>query len=290
MMKILTRIKTNRLLALALIAVLLLGIAEQGSAQDIRSRLSANYTQKADNSKILSAKLLLRQGRRYTPAEGLTVKFTLTDGENEKLLGTALTDNAGEAMMILAADYQLPVNEELFTVFSASFEGNDSCRASSTDMEIKALDVQIALGDSESKTITVTLQEQNEEGETVPVVDEAVTLSINRLFSKLPIAVGSTDENGVFEFTYEDDIPGDAEGNITIVAQMIESSFYGTVEAEKQALWGEPVDHTVDVSARALWTNQAPLWMLVATFIVLAGVWFNFGLAIYNLLKVKRQK
>jgi len=279
--------RITRLLTIVLI-VGFTGIFSTSVAQDIRTRMKVEYLRKADNSKVLNAKLLLRDGRKYVPANEFSVSYSVLNNDEELVLGDAVTDANGEAMFIISADYKLPVNEENFTVLTASFAGNDSCRSSSSDVEVKDISMQIELGNAEEKSITVALTEVNEEGAVIPVADEYVSIFIERLFSLLPVGDGTTDENGVFEFTYEDEIPGDEVGNVNIVVKLEGSDLYGTVEAENQAKWGTPVDYSVDVSARALWSDQAPLWMLIAIFIVLGGAWFNFGLAIYNLFKVKK--
>lgn len=264
------------------------GIIHTSEAQSVRSRLKVEYLKKADDSKVLTAKLLLRQGRRYVPVPGLTVDYSVLNGEEEVILGTGLTDANGEAMLIISPDYKLPENENRFTVLSASFAGNDSTQSASSEIEIKDVTIDVELGDKESKLISVSVTELNEEGNYVPVADEYLSISIDRLFSLLPVGDGTTDSLGVFEFVYEDEIPGDEDGDVGIVVKLEDSALYGTVETMNQAKWGTPVDYTVDVSARALWSDQAPLWMLIATFIVLVGAWFNFGLAIFNLMKVKK--
>lgn len=276
-----------KLFTLTLI-ICLSGTLSSVDAQDIRTRLKVEYHRKADNSKILTAKLLLRQGRKYLPAPEMTINYSVLKNDEELVIGDAVTDAKGEAMFIISADYKLPENEELFTVLTASFAGNDSCRSSSSDVEIKDIDMHIELGSMDEKTITIALTEQNKEGEVVPVVDEFVSISIERLFSLLPIGDGTSDENGIMEFTFEDEIPGDEDGDVTIVARLEESDLYGTVEVANQAKWGTPVDYTVDVSARALWSDQAPLWMLIAVFVVLGGAWFNFILVLVNLFKMKK--
>lgn len=280
--------KSLIVLIIAIITICFTGIFSSANAQSVRSRIKVEYLRKPDNSKALTAKLLLRQGRKYVPAANFPVTYSVLKNDEELELGTATTDENGEALFIISADYQLPVNEDNFTVLSAAFAGNDTCRSSSSDVEVKDITVQVDVGNNESKTITVSLSEKDNEGNVIPVAEEYVTLSIERLFSLLPIGDGSTDSLGVFEFVYEDEIPGDAEGNINVIVKLEESELYGTVETAQKANWGTPVDYSVDVSARALWSDQAPLWMLIATFIVLAGAWFNFGLAVLNLLKMKK--
>ena len=263
-------------------------IPSGSQAQDVRSRLRMGYIKKADDSKHLTAKLLLRQGRRYVPASDFTITYSLLNNETEVELGTAHTDENGDALFVISPEYKIPVNEENFATLIASFAGNDTCRGSSAEVEVKDILVQIETGDAETKTISVILSEKDSVGNNMPVQEEFVSIYIERLYSLLPIGDGVTDENGVLDFTYEDDIPGDAEGNINVIVKLEESELFGTVEANKNAGWGTPVSYEVDVSARALWSDQAPHWMIIATFIVLAGAWFNFILAMVNLFKIKK--
>ncbi|MDX1285817.1 MAG: hypothetical protein R3182_12425 [Draconibacterium sp.] len=273
--------------------ILFIGFLVQTSAiqaQSVRSRLKITYEKNSDGTKELNAKLLLRQGRRYIPAPDFEIEFTATNNKEVTRFGTGTTNTDGEAMMIISSEYKVPVNEENYSTFTATFAGNDTCRSSTSDVEVKDISINVEVSDIESKTVMVTLLEKDSTGNQIPVADEFLSISIERLYSLLPIGDGMTDENGIFEFTYEDEIPGDAEGNINLVIRLEESELYGTVEAESKAKWGTPVSNEVDVSARALWSDQAPLWMLIAVFIVLIGAWFNFGLAIYNLLKIKKVK
>lgn len=280
----------NKMGLIIVLISLLFGLVftQEATAQNIRTRLKLEYTKKPDNSKIINAKLLLRQGRRYVPQKGLTISYVVMNGEEEQLLGEGQTDAAGNAMLVISEDYILPVNLDNTVSIGAKFAGNDSCRKSSSSLEIQDMILTFGSVDNETKTVTINASVLDSVGNQIPVADEYVEIFIERLFSLLPVGDGTTDENGFASFTYEDEIPGDAEGNINLIASITGSDIYGDVEAKSRVKWGTPVDHTVDVSARALWSDQAPLWMIIACFIVLVGAWFNFGLVIYHLIKMKR--
>ena len=108
------------------------------------------------------------------------------------------------------------------------------------------------------------------------------------MFSLLPIIEDFSDEEGKLISDFPNDLPGDSVGNLTVIVSIIESDEYGTVEKQKTIDWGIPVDFSEAETPRALWTDEAPIWMAWAVYVILAGAWLNFMYAVYKVVKVKR--
>ena len=72
------------------------------------------------------------------------------------------------------------------------------------------------------KTITVNAI-VNENGEDKPVPDEIVMIYVPRMFSLLLINELTLDENGTASFEFPSDLPGDKDGNLTIIAKFEEN-------------------------------------------------------------------
>ncbi len=70
----------------------------------------------------------------------------------------------------------------------------------------------------------------------------------------------TTDENGEAGVDFPTDLPGDASGNVTVIARVEDDDKLGNVEAMKTINWGVPAKVESAVPARALWSsgNNAP--------------------------------
>jgi hypothetical protein len=87
---------------------------------------------------------------------------------------------------------------------------------------------------------------------------------------------------------FPDDIPGDSAGMLTIVARVVEHDHFGTATKTKSIDWGVPVSYEVKPLPRQLFTDEAPLWMIIGVFIALVGAWYHFFLSIFKLYNLKR--
>jgi hypothetical protein len=162
-------------------------------------------------------------------------------------------------------------------------------RAVSSDIEIKDVFLEMSFDIEDSlKLLTVQALEFDTSGKQVPVEGLDINIGVKRLYSILPIEDIETDENGIGILEFPDDIPGDSIGMITIVAGIDEHDYYGTVTKIASVEWGLPVSYELKRLPRQLFTNEAPLWMIMAVFIALAGAWYHFFLSIYKLNKIKK--
>ncbi len=137
------------------------------------------------------------------------------------------------------------------------------------------------------KTITVHAL-VNENGSEIPVPDEPVMIYVPRMFANLLLSELYLDETGTATFEFPSDLPGDKEGNITVIAKFEDNYTFGTVEKVETLKWGVPTDYFVPVSHRALWTKTAPKWMIYTLSILLAGVWGHYLFALISLIRIKR--
>lgn len=164
-------------------------------------------------------------------------------------------------------------------VFSFAVHAQDAVlREAVIDMEFSEVD--------SVKTITITAH-TIDNGKEVPITGETVTVFIPRMFSNFVIADLTLDESGMATTEFPVDLPGGKEGNLTIVAAMIDNATYGNVEKRVEKHWGIPTDY-LPSSHRALWTTRAPSWMIITLSILLAGVWGHYFFAIISLIRISR--
>jgi len=76
---------------------------------------------------------------------------------------------------------------------------------------------------------------------------------------------------------------------VHVFARIEENEQFANIEVSQNHLWGIPSIHGVSGSHRALWTEIAPMWMIVTLTILLSGVWGNYIYVIIQLILIKRE-
>ncbi|WP_242092015.1 hypothetical protein [Aestuariivivens sediminicola] len=173
-------------------------------------------------------------------------------------------------------------------VFIMIFNANIVC---GQDDEIKE-EAKIALSfneDDRSKIIVATATNISNE----PIEDLELYFYIKRSFSNLPIGdfFNSTDETGVVEVEFPADLPGDSEGNVTILVKLMDSDLYNDQTIETVKKWGVPSpspDHIDE--KRSLWAAaaNAPIPLIIIISALIFSIWFIIFYIIYILFKINK--
>jgi len=237
--------------------------------------------------KGVELKATLTDEENSEPVAGVSVNYSVTINDQLIDLGKATTNHLGVAEL---KGIKLEDLRKLghFFVFTASFEGDTKFSAGDTTIEIKDAIVAVSNETVDSvNMVFVKLTTWNEDGEVIPVAETDLKIYVPRMFSLLPIADVTTDEEGVGELEFPSDIPGGKNGELTIIARMEEHEEFGNVESAVQTTWG--VKHIQDAKLhRALWSPDAPVWMVITFAILMTGVWFHYLLIVYLLARIKR--
>jgi hypothetical protein len=249
--------------------------------------LDFTYLKKSDGSKLLTATLTIFRNRITYPIVGSKITFFLgTDTST-----VAIPTNAdGKAYLIVQPGTSLPVNKEGFTPCLAGFGGNDTLESVETAITVKDAVLKMSLDLIDSvRTVTVWAFLPGNEGDSMPLSGEAVNIYVERMFSPLKIGEGTFDDQGRFTCEFPPDLPGEADGTVRIIARVEENAQYANIEIEQNYPWGVPSMHGATGSHRALWTEIAPMWMIITLTILLLGVWGHYIYAIVQLILIKRE-
>ena len=117
-----------------------------------------------------------------------------------------------------------------------------------------------------------------------------VGIFVRRSFSALKIGEGTTDENGEATVEIPNNLPGDANGNITLLAKLDENETFGNLEASVIQKWGVPVSDKLEDQPRALWSSHPPLWMLITFFILMGIVWGHYIVIVVQLFRLRKEE
>jgi hypothetical protein len=273
--------KMKRLITLLSFLFISTFLAFSQESSKISPSLSLQYLKDTDDSSSLRATLTYSADRMEHPLAGM--KITFQNGST-RVLGDIITDEKGTASFKLK-DKALQTDAAGMWPFSISFGGNDTLDAATAELSVKDVILKMETIDS-SKTINLSAQ-KIEKGKTVPAAGEMLTVYVPRMFSLLPIGEVTLDDSGFGSLEFPADLPGDKDGNVTVIARFEEHPEFGNVEKNKLLKWGVPLTLSAHQSRRALWTKTAPKWMIYTLSVLLTGVWGHYLFAIISLVRIK---
>ncbi len=125
-----------------------------------------------------------------------------------------------------------------------------------------------------------------------PIEELDLYFYVKRTFSLLPIGdiFNSTDENGIVEVQFPNDLPGDREGNVELVVKIIESDQYNDLSMEMTKNWGIPSQIDQVKEKRSLWAAaaNAPITLVIAVSGMIIAIWFIIFYIIFVLFKISK--
>lgn len=245
--------------------------------------------QKADNTIDLKAALKAKFKGSSIKLPLLKITFRLVTDTMEKELGFVITNGEGKAVLNVQPGV-LNADKEGKFHFKAVFAGNKSIEAAEGEITVKRARLEITPVKEDSLlTVQVKLIDVGTGTET-PVPETVVGIFVHRSFNPLKIGEGTTDENGEVTIEVPANLPGDAKGNITLIAKLDENELYGNLEAGVTQQWGVPVSDKLQELPRALWSPHAPLWMMITFIILICTVWGHYLVIIIQLFRLRREE
>ena len=171
---------------------------------------------------------------------------------------------------------------QLVIIGSSNIYGQDSLATAKVSLSFS--------DENDVKTIIATAVDVSG----LPVEELDLYFFVTRTFSLLPIGdvFNTTDENGVVEVEFPNDLPGDTEGNVEIVVKITESDLYHDLTLNVTKKWGIPVQLDQSEEKRSLWAAaaNAPITLVLATSGMIVVIWFIIGYIIYKLIKISKIK
>ena len=119
-----------------------------------------------------------------------------------------------------------------------------------------AIKISCLKGDSLNQ-VKATVTKLDSAGTVIPAKDVEVHVYVKKSFGLLPIEGDNltTDENGEATVDFPADLPGDASGNVTVIAKVEDNDELGNLETAKSVKWGSPVSNMHIRDIRTLWAS-----------------------------------
>tara|TARA_R110001583_G_scaffold114876_3_gene265351 strand:- start:14238 stop:15110 length:873 start_codon:yes stop_codon:yes gene_type:complete len=250
-------------------------------------RMQAYYFKIMDSVSYLNIKASSKINKKNTRISNIEISvFNLQEDEQVKL-GSAITNNQGESRFIIKnLNFLKPDSTGIYTVL-ISFKGNSSFKKSSKKITFKNVDLEaILVKKNNINYINATLLNKSNE---TPVIDEPLTLRVQRLFKPLILGdeLSMTDEKGTILTPIEEGIPG-VHGNLIIEVVLNESDDYGTVIDLVKAPIGVPIVDESTFDQRTMWSprSKTPIFLLIIPNILTFAMWGIIIYLIINLFKI----
>lgn len=245
--------------------------------------------QKGDNSIDLKVGMRAKVKGQFINLYKMKVSFFQVVNEEDIPLGFKITDGNGKAIFNVKGD-SLKTDAEGKLNFKVVFAGNKAMESAEEYVSFRRGRLEIIPVKEDSLlTVQIKLIDVGT-GEETPVKETAVGIFVKRMFLPMKVGEATTDENGEGSVEFPNNLPGDAKGNLTLLARLDENETYGNMEAVVVQAWGVPVSDKPETLPRALWSSHPPLWMLITFIVLMLAVWGHYIVIVYELFRLRKEQ
>jgi len=282
--------KKHNYITIALLLFSCISIASY--AQDAKNDLllSLSYFNNNNQTQYLTAHTKTKIDGKFQLVAGIPLSFYIGSESPSNLLGKAVSNDKGEATILIPAAAKEEWNKTSkpsFIVVSAASKLYDGTKAN-TDI-VKA---KIKIDTAADKKIVATLMELKD---TVwaPVKGVDVKIAVERFDGDLNVSetqTYTTDSTGMASADFKrDTLAGDSKGNLILVAKVEDNDIYGNLSSEKTVPWGVATNFISQYDRRTLFARRghSPIWLEMLAYSIIVGVW---GVLIYLILQIKKLK
>lgn len=262
-------------------------VTEETVPELISPAVELTIVQFSNNNVSLNAVYKAKIKGSFMKLPGLHTEFYNVAGADIIKLGDAVTSSKGVALLNIAAD-KLKADDSGAITIKTIFAGTKTFEASEEHIVFKRarLEITPVKGDSLNSLQLKLVDLSTGIEKTIP--DATLGVYVKRMFSNLKIGEGTSDENGQATIEVPGKLPGDAKGNLTLIARLDESEVYGNLEATVSQQWGVPVSDKIQELPRALWSTHPPLWMLITFIVLVSTVWGHYLVIIVQLFRLRK--
>ena len=285
--------KRNNYLSIAIVLLCLIGfnaIAQNATKNDLL--LSVSYFNNNNQTQYLVAHTKCKIDGKFQLIPNVDVSFYITnDSTPSNFLGKATTNEKGEATLLIppaAKSEWIKSPKQNFEVVSKASNLYDETKANTPISKAK-----LKIETSDDKKITITVLEQKDTAWTV-VKGVDLKVAIKRLDGDLNVSetqTYTTDSTGTIAADFKrDSLPGDAQGNLTLIAKVEDNDNYGNLTVEKTVPWGSKFEYLSKYDRRTLFARRghSPIWLEILAYSIIVAVWIILIYLIGQLRKIKR--
>ena len=228
---------------------------------------------------------------KFQQIDGVPVQFYITsNADQHNLIGNAITNDKGEAVVVIPATVKmewLKSPNQNFIVVSAATKMFEEARG-----EVAITKAKLQIDTAEGKMITAKIVAFVDTA-WVPIANVDFVLGVKRLGGILnanETLTYTSDSTGLVTAAFKrDSLPGDKNGNLILIASVIDNDTYGNLTAEMVVPWGTKTIYTTNFDHRSLFARRgySPIWLEVLAYTIVVAVWL---IIIYLILQIRKIK
>ena len=282
----------KNLAGLLCIVFLLQGVNLPAQAQQKKNlNIAINYFVDNNSTPYLLVKIKTKIDGRFKPVGDKHLKLFLDTTSAATLIGEIITSDKGEATTTLPPSLKKEWHTSTSHTFLAAFDGDKEFTPANADLTVGKAKILIdTTGDR--KVIATVLVLKDSVWKPVKGVD--VALGIKRMDADLSVnetATFTTDSTGQASADFKrDSIPGDAKGNIILVAKVLDNDQFGNLRMEKTVGWGAKFIPINTFDRRTLFAtrDKAPIWLILMATSIIVVVWAIIISLVFSLFKIRK--
>ncbi len=277
--------------------LLMVSISFAAFAQDEKPTLLMELGYHLSNNSISYVSVFTKSKieKKFIPVAGINVKIYMGQEADANLIGTIKTNKDGKAVAFFPPTMKAKWDSaDKIALVAASVEDKKFSTATSEASFTKAkITIDTSFTDG-ARYIVATVVAKNGAAWT-PVKDVETKIIIKRSLGALNVGDAenyTTDSSGQASAEFKKiGIPGDLEGNITVIAKTEDNETYGSISIERKLKWGSNYkDNSNDFNRRTLFAtrDKSPLWLLLLAGSIFIGVWSVIIYLITQIIKIRK--
>ncbi|MEO8884991.1 MAG: hypothetical protein ABI367_02940 [Mucilaginibacter sp.] len=265
------------------------GFAQAPAKGDLS--LGVNYFITNNQVPYVMVRVKTKVDGRFQTVAGIPMTLFLDKDSVGTTIGKVVTNEQGEATAFIPPSLKKQWNTSVKHTFLASFDGNKKYEPAKGDLTVGK--AKILISTTDGKSITASVFEMKDTTWT-PVKGVELKIAVKRLGGDLPVnetPTFTTDSTGTVAADFKrDTIPGDAKGNIVLIAKIEDNDQYGNLSIEKTVPWGAKFTAVNKFNERTLFAtrDKAPIWLQLIAYSIMLAVWIILAYLVFNVFKIKR--
>jgi hypothetical protein len=232
--------------------------------------------------------------KKFRSIPSIPVSVYLDSVSNENLLGKITTDLNGEGKIFLGASHKAAWDASASHTFNGIADATKPFAETTGELTVtKARIIMDTLTEDTIRYVNVKVEEMRD-NEWFPVKDVELKVAISRMGGDLNVgddATYTTDSLGAASAELKRiDMPGDANGMITLVAKVEDNETYGNLTTEKKVKWGKPFVFHSNFNEASLFAtrDKTPAWLLFLAALIITIVWGTLIYLVFQIFKIRR--
>ena len=121
-----------------------------------------------------------------------------------------------------------------------------------------------------------------------PVENATISFGVKRTFGTLVLGEDKTLDDGTAAVNFPVDLPGNARGEIEVVAQVKAPQQFASVQTAATFSGAKYFTARSEPLPRALWAPHAPPALVIPIVVLVGGVWVTYAFVVAQVLAIRR--